>query len=110
MNGWFDIHATLPSGAPTEQVPRCSAARRPLQADGHARRRINTVYALMGEGRAKLVESPPDRRRATLPRRSVPSVCRPRSSGLIGRDRPRRSTVAGAFTIAGGGVGQFLCR
>jgi uncharacterized protein (TIGR03435 family) len=115
MNGpRFDIRATLPSGAPTEQVPEMLQA---LLADRfkltyHREKKDQSVYALIGgKGGPKLVESPPDPPAgdAAALAGAGPSAG-PGPSGLIGRGGPPAQINAngrGVFTIAGGGVGPM---
>jgi uncharacterized protein (TIGR03435 family) len=109
----FDIHATLPSGATTEQVPEMLQAllAERFKLTYHREKKDQSVYALIvAKGGPKLVESPPDppASDAAAPAGAPPSAG-PGPSGLIGRGGPPQlsSNGRGAFTIAGGGAGPM---
>jgi uncharacterized protein (TIGR03435 family) len=106
----FDIHATLPAGATTEQVPEMLQV---LLADRfklayHREKKEQSVFALVvAKGGPKLVESPPDPPEDAGPTADAPPSAGPGPSGLIGRGgSPVRISPngRGAFTIAGGGA------
>lgn len=109
----FDIHATLPAGATTEQVPemlQVLLAER-FKLTYHREKKEQSVYALIvAKGGPKLVESAPDPPASDAAAAlAAPSVA-PGPSGLIGRGGPpvRMSTNGrGNFTIAGGGSGPM---
>lgn len=109
----FDIHATLPAGATTEQVPemlQVLLAER-FKLTYHREKKEQSVYALIvAKGGPKLVESPPDPPVSdATPAGAAPSAALG-PSGLIGRGGPpvRMSTNGrGNFTIAGGGSGPM---
>lgn len=87
----FDIHASLPAGAATAQVPEMLQA---LLAERskltfHREKKEQSVYALIvGKGGPKLIESPPDPPVADA---AAPAGAGPGPSGLIGRGGPTRS-------------------
>lgn len=110
----FDIHATLPSGATTEQVPemlQVLLAER-FKLAYHREKKEQPIYALVvAKGGSKLVESPPDPPPgdAAAPSNTAPPDG-PGPSGLIGRGAPPPRITPngrGAFTIAGGGAGPM---
>jgi len=110
----FAIHATLPAGATTEQVPemlQVLLAER-FKLAYHREKKEQPIYALVvAKGGPKLVESPPDppAGAAAAPSSTTPPDG-PGPSGLIGRGgAPPRITTngRGAFTIAGGGAGPM---
>ena len=105
----FDIHAILPAGATTDQVPEMLQA---LLADRfkltyHRDTRDQSIYALIvGKGGPKLVESPPDPPVGEPAPPAAAPQAGPGPSGLIGRGGPPVKVSAdgrGAFTIAGRG-------
>jgi uncharacterized protein (TIGR03435 family) len=107
----FDIHATLPAGATTEQVPEMLQAllAERFKLTYHREKKEQPVYALIvGKSGSKLVESPPD----PPPGDAVgaPPASGPGPSGLLGRGGQPVQINAngrGAFTIAGGGTGPM---
>jgi uncharacterized protein (TIGR03435 family) len=111
----FDIHATLPEGAKTEQVPEMLQAllAERFKLTFHRENKEQPVYALIvGKNGPKLVESPSDLPAgdAAAPAAAAPPVGRgPGPSGLIGRGGAPAPIKAGrgAFTIAGGGTGPI---
>jgi len=106
----FDIHATLPAGATTEQVPEMLQAllAERFRLTYHREMKEQSVYALIvAKGGPKLVESPPDRPAGDA---GAPPSAGPGPSGLIGRGGtpvPLNSNGRGNFTIAGGGTGPM---
>jgi uncharacterized protein (TIGR03435 family) len=104
----FDIHATLPAGAKTDQVPEMLQAllSERFKLTYHRETREQAIYALIvGKGGSKLVESPPDSPASTDASAGAALSPGP-ASGLIGRGGPPVKAGAdgrGAFTIAGGG-------
>lgn len=117
LNGLrFDIHATLPAGAKTDQVPEMLQA---LLADRfklayHRENKEQSVYALIvGKGGPKLVASAPD----PPANQSAGDAAAPAGSpegrgpsGLIGRGGASVQAGAGgrgAITFAGGGTGPL---
>src|SRR5215470_4774129 len=102
----FDIHATLPAGATTEQVPEMLQAllAERFKLTYHREKREQPVFALMvAKGGPKLPESPPDPPEgAPATAAGAPPSAGSGPSGLIGRGG---STVRmapsgrGAFTI-----------
>jgi uncharacterized protein (TIGR03435 family) len=110
----FDIHAALPAGATTEQVPEMLQAllAERFKLAYHREKKDQPIYALIvAKGGPKLVESPPDTSPGDA---AVPSTAPPPGgsgpSGLIGRGGPppRIATNGrGTFTIAGGGAGPM---
>ena len=106
MNGpRFDIRATLPSGAPTEQVPEM--LRRPLAAGctDVPPREEGSVGLRAERGRSCRSLTDPQ---ATPPAWHACARLPARVGGLIGRGGPPALINAngrGAFTIAGGGSG-----
>jgi uncharacterized protein (TIGR03435 family) len=104
----FDIHATIPAGATTDQVPemlQVLLAER-FKLVYHRENKEQPVYALIvGKGGSKLVESAPA---PPAPEPATPTAvpqAGPGPSGLIGRGGPpvKVSDGRGSFTIAGGG-------
>jgi uncharacterized protein (TIGR03435 family) len=110
----FDIHATLPAGATSEQVPEMLQAllAERFKLAYHREKKEQSVYALVvAKGGPKLVESPPDppAGSAAAPAGTAPPGT-PGPSGLIGRGGPTvqiNPNGRGAFTIAGGGAGPM---
>ncbi|HKF67308.1 MAG TPA: TIGR03435 family protein [Vicinamibacterales bacterium] len=104
----FDIHATLPAGATTEQVPEMLQAllAERFKLTYHREMKDQSVYALIvAKGGPKLVESPPDQPAGDA---GAPPSAGPGPSGLIGRGGPPvplNANGRGNFTIAGGGTG-----
>jgi uncharacterized protein (TIGR03435 family) len=117
----FDIHATLPAGRTTEQVPEMLQAllAERFKLTYHRETKDQPVYALIvGKGGLRLVGSgpdPPPNPPAAPPAGAAapPAAASPASpgpSGLIGRGGPPvqvSSNGRGAFTIAGGGTGPM---
>jgi uncharacterized protein (TIGR03435 family) len=109
----FDIHATLPAGSTTEQVPEMLQAllAERFKLTYHREKKDQSVYALIvGKGGPKLVESPPDAPAGDAATASTGPSAGPGTSGLIGRGGPPAQVNAngrGAFTIAGGGTGPM---
>jgi uncharacterized protein (TIGR03435 family) len=100
----FDIHATLPAGATTEQVPEMLQAllAERFKLTFHREKKEQPIYALIvGKSGPKLVESPPDPPAgdAAAPAAAA-SAAGPGPSGLIGRGGP-------PVQITGGGRGAF---
>jgi uncharacterized protein (TIGR03435 family) len=110
----FDIHATLPPGATTEQVPEMLQAllAERFKLTYHREKKEQSVYALVvARGGSKLVESPPDPPPgdAAASSGAAPPAA-PGASGLIGRSGPPVQVSTGGrgnFTIAGGGSGPM---
>ena len=106
----FDIHATLPAGSTTEQVPEMLQAllAERFKLTYHREMKDQSVYALIvAKGGPKLVESPPDPPAGDAG--AAPSAGRG-PSGLIGRGGPPaqlNGNGRGNFTIAGGGTGPM---
>jgi uncharacterized protein (TIGR03435 family) len=106
----FDIQATLPAGASTEQAPEMLQAllAERFKLTYHREKKDQPVYALIvAKGGPKLVESPPDPPAGDAG--AAPSGGRG-PSGLIGRGGPpvpSNSNGRGNFTIAGGGTGPM---
>ncbi len=107
----FDIHATLPAGGTTDQVPEMlqSLLVERFMLAYHRENKEQSVFALIvAKGGSKLVESKPD----PAPDTGAPAA-RPAgqaASGLIGRGGPPvqiNSNGRGAFTINGGGTGPM---
>jgi uncharacterized protein (TIGR03435 family) len=99
----FDIHATLPAGATTEQVPEMLQAllAERFKLTYHREKKEQEIYALIvGQSGSKLVESPPDPPRDDSNARATPAPG-PGPSGLL------RRGARGTFTIAGGGTGPM---
>jgi uncharacterized protein (TIGR03435 family) len=109
----FDIHATIPAGATTEQVPEMLQAllAERFKLAYHRENKEASVYALIvGKNGLKLQESPPDPPKADAAPDAAPPTA-PGPSGLIARGgQPQvqvKSDGRGAFTIAGGGSGPM---
>jgi uncharacterized protein (TIGR03435 family) len=98
----FDIHATLPAGATSDQVPEMLQAllAERFKLAYHRETKEQSVLALIvGKSGSKLVEAPPE----------PPKEDRG-PSGLIGRGGQApvvTSNGRGAFTIAGAGTGPM---
>jgi uncharacterized protein (TIGR03435 family) len=110
----FDIHATLPAGGTTEQVPEMLQAllAERFKLTYHRETKDQPVYALIvGKGGSKLVESAPDPPAGGAAPTAAASPAGPGPSGLIGRGGGPPVQVSsngrGAFTIAGGGTGPM---
>jgi uncharacterized protein (TIGR03435 family) len=90
----FDIHATLPAGAKTEQVPEMLQAllAERFKLTFHRENKEQPIYALIvGKSGSKLVESPPD----------------PPAGDAAAPAAAPSAAGRGAFTIAGGGTGPM---
>src|SRR5215467_770128 len=82
----FDIHATLPAGTTTQQVPEMLQAllAERFKLAYHRENKEQSVYALIaGKGGPRLIESPPDppANESTTPASTAPAG--PGPSGLI---------------------------
>ena len=110
----FDIHATLPAGAATEQMPEMLQA---LLADRfkltyHHEKKDDPVFALIvGKGGPKLAESPPDAPRAADAGPAGAASPPGPASGLLGRGGTPAVQISGnpqtGMTIRGAATGTM---
>jgi uncharacterized protein (TIGR03435 family) len=108
----FDIHATLPAGATTAQVPEMLQAllAERFKLTYHRETKDQSVFALIvGKGGPKLVESPPDPPADAAQSSATPSPG-PDASGLIGRGGPPVQITGNpqtGMTVKGAAIGTM---
>jgi uncharacterized protein (TIGR03435 family) len=114
MNGpRFDIHATLPAGVTTDQIPEMLQAllSERFKLTYHREKKDQSVFALIvGRGGPKLVESPRDPPASDGAPAGAPPPPGPGASGLLGRGGPPVQISGNpqtGLTVRGAGTGTM---